>query len=150
MDTPFNVVKLFCDASYDVRTKVAGVAVLLRFSRGAGWIDQKFIRHRLYVNDSNTAEVIATEIAIGLAKSIPLAGCALYLHSDSTSALGRAQEWFDWRSYRLRSFITVHIPGHRGHLDAMSAINTWCDLEARREMRRVRDLIQYPHLVSEQ
>lgn len=134
--------KLYCDASFDRRTRIGGFAyqisypVKMRDYRHSGQLKE--------LSDNNEAEMIAATLTIDALKGHNLSDARIILLTDSMYVMDHivVPDWL-W-SDGVKAFTTRHVKEGRGNACPNSAIQTWCDYEAKYQMRKARDLhLQY-------
>ena len=128
-------VTVFTDASFDHTTRAYGWAAWMKFDgtterlHGAG-----------YTETSTEAEYLALLNAVGfLCRHPARLGRVVVLQSDCVGAIDKAQPLLDrLREYGAAGAYFKHVKGHSGTDNPRSAVNTWCDRTARKEMRAFR------------
>lgn len=153
-----NYITLFADASFCQNTKAAGIAI---WARDADKYCRRSKALTFAVDSASQAEGIAlgTAILFVLREFSYQPGDRLSIQSDCLSALDLFAEnpkrkkplpgcEAALRSRVLqevqRAGVTLcpkHVKGHEGTKDARSAVNTWCDEQARSRMREARRLL---------
>lgn len=134
-------ITVFCDASHCPNTLATGWAVWMKYGRPS--VTERLSGALSDVPGSHNAEVHALKQALTFLESrIDLTDQIVVLESDCKSAL----ESVTHRAMKLKERGARHVKlkwvkGHQGIKCARSAVNTWCDKEAKRHMRRTRDQI---------
>lgn len=161
-------ITVFTDASHCPQTKAAGGAF---WARGDG--DLRLQRaFALIAPDSNSAEILAACTAIQelagenefarrlergrSTRLVLVVDClgvkqALEGHTASMDipevgrvvidVLDQLDQWDCWLKIN-------HVPAHKGIGTPRNWVNTWCDREAKRHMRRQRDKLLYPNAIN--
>lgn len=137
-------VTMFCDASFCPQTKAYGWAMWAKHGTPAT-TERESGSGQGALNSTDAELVALTEgIKALIRNEVPIAGRIIVIQSDSTGALNK----LDIKPLKLAGarFVKLkHVKGHQGLRNPRAAVNTWCDTEAKRRMRAVRDKIQYPH-----
>lgn len=138
---PGMYVTMFTDASYCHQTKAAGWAVWIKY--GAHPHDQtvRLVGACRRIHDSMHAEYVALEEGLKALEKIPLEGKIVVVQSDCTGALAAIETSHLVRVHGALSVTKKHVKGHQGLKTARSAVNTWCDAEAKDAMRSLRNSI---------
>jgi len=153
-------ITIFSDASHCHETKAAGIAIWARDA------DKFFRRSKALtfpVDGPTTAECIAlgTAILSVIEEFDHQPGDQLSIQSDCLAALDlfagshRKKPWpameADLKARVLKSVSCSglslhpkHVKGHRGNVNSRSAVNTWCDVNARKAMRKARRILAQP------
>ena len=148
-------ITIFADASFDHVTKAAGISM---WARDAVNFHRASKALTFPVDDAAQAESIAlgTAITIALRVFTHQPGDRLSIQSDCLHALDlfamKSQRKKPWpgieAAIRGNVFESIqrygltlcpkHVKGHSGNGNPRSAVNDWCDKEARRQMRNAR------------
>lgn len=134
-------VTVFCDASHCPRTLATGWAVWMKYGRPAK--TERLSGALRDVRSSHYAELHALEQALTfLEDRMTLTGQIVVIESDCKGALAEVQERAMKLTARGAKFVKLKwVKGHQGVKCARSAVNTWCDTEAKQHMRKLRDQI---------
>lgn len=134
-------VTVFCDASHCPHTLATGWAVWMKYGRPA---KTKRLSGALQgVVDSHKAETFALESALTFLESrLDLKDQIVVIESDCMGAISAVRN----RAMKLTDRGAKHVKlkwvkGHQGVKCSRSAVNTWCDNEAKRNMRSLREAI---------
>ncbi|MGY2462300.1 RNase H family protein [Vreelandella sulfidaeris] len=134
-------VTVFCDASHCPNTLATGWAVWMKL--GSPPETKRLSGALPGVKDSQNAEIIALEEALAhLETRLDLKDQIVVIESDCLGAIDAIRD----RALRLTALGAKYVKlkwvkGHQGVKCARSAVNTWCDSEAKRNMRALRDAI---------
>lgn len=134
-------VTIFADASHCPRTLATGWAVWMK--HGTPAVTERLSGALRNVKDSHQAEVYALEQALEFAETkMQLTDKIVVIESDCKGALREVEQ----RAMRLADlgakFVKLKwVKGHQGVKCARSSVNTWCDREAKQNMRSLRDNI---------
>lgn len=132
---------MFADASYCKDLKLAGWAYWMKFRSPKSVLN---FGHEFGVLTSVDAEVMAIEKGIEyILDKFDLSGVMVIIQSDCCPALDRFKSRDLFGSKSPKSVEYRHVRGHQGVKSPRYAVNSTVDAYARREMRRVRDLITY-------
>lgn len=134
-------VTVFSDASHCPRTLAAGWAVWMKHGTPAQ--TERLSGALRDVTDSHKAEVFALEQALDhIEASVDVTGKIVVIESDCKGALRQIEERANRLAERGARFVKMKwVKGHQGVKCARSSVNTWCDREAKRNMRSLRDNI---------
>lgn len=135
---PGKYITIFTDASFCHKTKSAGYACWIKF--GVNGETERFSGHDNKLRNSMEAEYHAMKIALIYVNNfIDHQNKVITVQSDCVPALDklrvRVNDYIDG-DYSHISF--KHVRGHQNSFNARSAVNEWCDGEARRKMRELR------------
>ena len=131
-------ITIFTDASYDYSIKAAGWAGWIKHGHPAETIR---LSGKLFdIQNINIAEKYAIELSIKelIERNITVKDKIIVIQSDSEYALSKVD------ISGLKDALRVnlkHVKGHQGKKCVRSAVNTWCDKEARRILREIRKKI---------
>jgi ribonuclease HI len=153
-------ITIFADASHCQHSKAAGIAVWARDVDKFYHVSQPLT---FTLPGSVQAEMLAlgTGILSVIREFDHQPGDRLSIQSDCKNALDLFAPVMECKklypfasSLRERVLEAVeqaglvlcpkHVKGHQGNRDARSAINTWCDKQARAQMHRARNMIYVP------
>ncbi len=138
---PGKFVTAFCDASYCPDTNAAGFGLWIKHGEPVNTF-----RHAGKIPDatnSTDAEykaLVAVYNALAN-EAIETTGKVLVVSSDCIAALNEFERHHNQDLYAL-GFDYVkykHVYGHNGYKNARSAVNTFCDKQAKFHMRAMRD-----------
>lgn len=135
-------VTVFTDASHCDLTNVSGWAVWIKYGSPAVTVRLSGVTDQ--APGSNGAEVFAIRRALDYLERHRevLSGAKVIIQSDSSSAILKCE--FAARTLKRHGAEKVElrwVKGHQGARCPRSAVNTWCDKEARKLMRKERDRI---------
>lgn len=144
---PGKFVTMFCDASFCPNTKACGWAV---------WIKHGLIPETIRlsgtaenIKDSIQAEFRALQEGVAyLADKMTLTNLIIVIQSDCVGALDKLETQHLVKEKGAQYVKHKHVKGHRGLQDARACVNTWCDKQAKVEMRAVRDKILSGRMTS--
>lgn len=147
---------LFTDASFCPDTRVAAWAAWMRWDGGCHRFSGPFRE-----NPSGPTQAEAMAVVNGLFLAVeairPAPKSKVLIQSDCLMAIDVFSP--DWKPRREKSAVAFgpiverfhsivresglivslrHVRGHRGTATARNAVNTWCDLASRREMKAAR------------
>lgn len=135
-------VTVFTDASHCPHTRVAGWAVWVKYGSPAVTERRSGVVNK--IKGSNDAERLALQRAIGFLGSgaVPLEGTTVIIQSDCQSALDSiAALALGLRALGAARISLRWVKAHQGARCARSAVNSWCDSQAKGLMRARRDKI---------
>jgi len=131
-------VTMICDASHCPHTRATGWAVWIKHGSPA---QTERLSGSAKSKNSTKAEHLALEKGTRyLIENVDLQDAIVIVQSDCKGAL----EKVDVGLLKERGAQHVKLKwvrGHQGVKDPRSAVNTWCDIEAKRQMRPLRDAI---------
>ena len=134
-------VTVFCDASHCPHTRATGWAVWMK--HGTPPETKRLSGALSGLKDSHQAEIFALESALTYLESrMDLKDQIVVVESDCLGAIDAIRD----RALRLTGLGAKYVKlkwvkGHQGVKCSRSAVNTWCDTEAKRNMRALRDTI---------
>lgn len=135
----YEFLTVYGDASYCDKTSAAGYAYWIKYgSRGLIIKDcDSFM-----TTSSIDAEIYALERAIEHALSLTINNHIMVIRSDCEAALKNVKLNYGDRCNDIHHAVYYKwIKGHQGCINAGSSVNTWCDVNAKRKMRTLRDSI---------
>ena len=134
-------VTVFTDASFCPNTKVAGWAAWIKHDEPAR--TERLSGVEMNVAGSNDAEVLALKEALSFIEdNIALEEKVVVIQADCQSAIQAIKDRAMALKDRGAVFVKMKwVKGHQGVRNPRSAVNTWCDKQARSLMREVRDNI---------
>lgn len=137
---PGKFVTMFCDASFCPNTKACGWAVWIKHGKIPETIRVSGVSEN--IRDSIQAEYQALVEGVSiLMNKLDLTGLVVVIQSDCVGALDMI-DTKDLVKVKGAQYVKhKHVKGHRGLQDARACVNTWCDKQAKVEMRAVRDKI---------
>lgn len=137
---PGKFVTMFCDASFCPNTKACGWAVWIKHGKEPETIRLSGTAEN--IKDSIQAEYKALQEGVEyLATKMNLTGLIVVIQSDCVGALDKIETGHLSKEHGAQYVKHKHVKGHRGLQDARACVNTWCDKQAKSEMRAVRDKI---------
>lgn len=141
----YDFLTVYADASYCDKTGAAGYAYWIKYGSFGTTIKEcdSFI-----TTSSTFAEINSLERAVEHALSLPIDNHIMVIRSDCEAALKDVQLKFGNRCNDIHHAVYYKwIKGHQGCINASSSVNTWCDRNAKRKMRTLRDSINvgYSH-----
>jgi len=143
--SPTQYVTVFTDASHCPHTLATGWAVWIKHGTPATTI--RFRGTASGLHNSTEAELHALERAIKHLLETDLAlDRVVVIQSDSQGALAQLGSHHNKLGTELRRTATYvklkHVKGHQGLKCPRSAVNTWCDREARKQMNTLRTTLR--------
>ncbi len=133
-------ITLFGDASYDSKTKAYGWCVWIKYGSPA----QTIVRSGGGIGIANSTEAEYQALAEGMKCVIELGNDTInkniVVQSDCLYAIERIDKMVPdfLQTTQADRIYTKHVKGHQGTRTPRSAVNTLCDLNAKREMRKYR------------
>lgn len=132
-------ITVFTDASYCNDTRSTGYAIWIKYGGG---ITKRFTGSSTKPTGSNQAEELALKQAMKyVMMHVDYSHKHLVINSDCLGALESLvipeELKRDLAGIRLK-----HVKAHQNSVNRRSAVNEWCDREAKREMRNLRTQLE--------
>ena len=135
---PPKFVTMICDASHCPYTNATGWAVWIKHGSPA---KTERLSGSTRTKDSTKAERYALlKGSLYLIENVDLQDAIVIVQSDCRGALGKVDVGL-FKQRGARHVKLKWVRGHQGVKDPRSAVNTWCDTEAKAQMRPLRDRI---------